>query len=815
MANDLTRDLPDISLFSAVGYKSNSFYIVCESDLDQGGAQCNLNTAFFDFVSVGGTSSAAPTFAGIMALVNQNMIVNHASPAGQGQGIANYALYDLAKAQTTAELNCNSSSTSISASCTFNDITKGNNSVPCVGGSPGCSNLSKSANAYGALETINVNTGAPTSSPDNVAWNTATGLDLASGLGSVNAYNLVNNWANATFTPTTTTLCLATATTTLATCPGPITITHGTKVYVNMQVNAGGNPIPVTETFPTAAGTDQFVPSIAEDVALIGTFASGNPSCSATNCNTGGVDRFTSNSYALSNADIYPLSSGTTVGQNYSTQYLVGGTYNVAAHYTGDGTYGGSTSSSIAVTVNPEASTILPCVIVVNPFTQAVQGGVSYNTSVLPPAYSCQSVAAAHYGDLVFLRADVIGNTSGQESATGNATLYDNTVAGVVNSTGGTTSTFALNSEGYLEDQTTFLAVGSHSFQVKYNGDASYMATTALSSAAALAVAAAPTTTQITSPSNGGTIQSGTAVTLTAFVDTAYSTSTNFSGGSLGNPPTGTVTFKTSTGTTIGTPVTLTPATDSTGYVAGTASMSYTPSATVTVTAVYTPAAVSGVANYLTSCAGTSPCSNPGVSINVGTAGVNTSAGCSSATINISAPGGNGTCLITVSAANSFAGTVTLGYSLGSEPAGATDLPTCTFGAPDLNFTSPNTITLSATKTMGNATLTCFTTASTGALFRPPNRPSGRGWPWAGMAISLACFVIFLTVPRQRRWSLVPLAILIVVVAAAGISCTSGGGGGGTGITNPGTTLGTYMLTVTATPAGGSPSTTPVSLVVQ
>ena len=31
-ANDLTRDLPDISLFAADGYVSNSFYIICEAD---------------------------------------------------------------------------------------------------------------------------------------------------------------------------------------------------------------------------------------------------------------------------------------------------------------------------------------------------------------------------------------------------------------------------------------------------------------------------------------------------------------------------------------------------------------------------------------------------------------------------------------------------------------------------------------------------------------------------------------------------------------------------------------------------------------
>ena len=90
-ANDLTRDLPDISLFAADGYISNSFYIICEADLTRRRA-CNLSTPYFDFVGVGGTSSAAPTFAGMMALVNQNMAVNH-SVLSARQGNANYVLY--------------------------------------------------------------------------------------------------------------------------------------------------------------------------------------------------------------------------------------------------------------------------------------------------------------------------------------------------------------------------------------------------------------------------------------------------------------------------------------------------------------------------------------------------------------------------------------------------------------------------------------------------------------------------------------------------------------------------------------------------
>src|SRR6266404_1712688 len=93
---DSSRDLPDVSLFSSDG-KNGSFYIICESDQDiTGGSGCNLTkftttAPFHDFQAVGGTSAATPTFAGIVALVNQK--------TGQRQGNVNYVLYALAKTE--------------------------------------------------------------------------------------------------------------------------------------------------------------------------------------------------------------------------------------------------------------------------------------------------------------------------------------------------------------------------------------------------------------------------------------------------------------------------------------------------------------------------------------------------------------------------------------------------------------------------------------------------------------------------------------------------------------------------------------------
>jgi hypothetical protein len=208
---------------------------------------------------------------------------------------------------------------------------------------------------------------------------------------------------------------------------------------------------------------------------------------------------------------------------------------------------------------------------------------------------------------------------------------------------------------------------------------------------------------------------------------------------------------------------------------------------------------------------------SPAITVGVGQPGVNV-VPCTGASIPINTPGQSGGCLITVSGSNGFAGTVTVVESvIGVHSGSDVDVPTCSFGMPDTNF-SNNVFTLSSTTTSGTATLTCNTTAASSVMLRPSGRPSGRGWPLAGAALALAGLFFLVTVRRERRWSLVPLAVLLAVVVMAGVSCSGGSsGGGGTGGGNPGTTPDTYNVTVTATPSGNSSTvqTTTVAVVVQ
>jgi subtilase family serine protease len=163
--NDGKRDTPDISLFSGDGFIQD-FYVICQSDQDPSNAACNLNSPYQDFVPVGGTSVAAETFAGIVALVDQK--------TGSRQGNLNPTLYALAAQQATG--NCNASGTPAS-SCIFNDVTSGTIAMPCVKGSPNCT-VTNSSDTNGILS----------------GYSAGTGYDLATGLGSINIGNLVNSF---------------------------------------------------------------------------------------------------------------------------------------------------------------------------------------------------------------------------------------------------------------------------------------------------------------------------------------------------------------------------------------------------------------------------------------------------------------------------------------------------------------------------------------------------------------------------------------------------------------------------------------------
>src|SRR5581483_1293916 len=104
--NDGFRDIPDVSLTAA----SHDPYLLCVFE------SCSQDFIYFVY----GTSASAPSFAGIMALIDQKL--------NGSQGQVDYTLYSLASKETLSQ--CNGSESSTSSNCVFNDVTVGNNAVP-------------------------------------------------------------------------------------------------------------------------------------------------------------------------------------------------------------------------------------------------------------------------------------------------------------------------------------------------------------------------------------------------------------------------------------------------------------------------------------------------------------------------------------------------------------------------------------------------------------------------------------------------------------------------------------------------------------
>jgi subtilase family serine protease len=243
---DGVRDVPDISLDAA---SIHDGYIFCSN------GSC---TGAFTHASVaGGTSFDAPIFSGILALINEK---NNSTGAGNING----ALYSLYSTAPTA----------------FHDISVGNNEQPCSSGSIDC--------PAGTTE---------------IGYATGAGYDLATGLGSIDAYNLAQVFPASVSTGSGSPI--ATATTLTASNPTPIA---GQGVSFTAGVSAESGTVAPT-------GTVNFV-------------VDGGAAITAT------------------------LSNGTAT---LPSTTFAAGTHTVVATYVGDSTYATS-SSTLTITVAAAAT---------------------------------------------------------------------------------------------------------------------------------------------------------------------------------------------------------------------------------------------------------------------------------------------------------------------------------------------------------------------------------------------------------------------------------------------------------------------------
>jgi len=471
--------------------------------------------------------------------------------------------------------------------------------------------------------------------------------------------------------------------------------------------------------------------------------------------------------------DFFPLTNGAVNSSTNSTVFLPGGTYPVKAHYGGDASFLGSDSAPVTVTVTPEASRTTMGIVTSTPCTTSA--------SVV---YGSPYILSIAVSDVHTTATPCAPNETGA-FPTGNVTVTDTFNSATSPLDGGS---FKLNSVGYFEDQIIQLPVGAHTINAVYVGDASF---TTSNATVTVTVTKANTTTAVSA--NPMTVAAGQTTALKATIGTQSNAVANAS-----QEPTGTVQFFLASAP-FGSPVPVSGSATAGGFAQAIATIpnASLPNGSNLVTAKY-----SGDGNYAAS-------TSPQITVTVGSSGLNVTTGCG-ATIMIARRGLSGSCLITVVGANAFSGAVNLTCGVSASPANAVDLPSCSFGAPAVNFTAPQTITLSPSSETGTATLTVSTTAAS-HLLQPASRHQGPNWPFVtGIAAVFAAMFLVTLAPRKRYASVI-LTIAAFIALAAVTAC---GGGGGSSVGNPGTTIGSYTITVTATPAGGAAQPLPITVVI-
>src|SRR5207249_4682052 len=174
----------------------------------------------------------------------------------------------------------------------FNDVTKGNNVVP------------------GEIGT---------------QYQSGVGYDLASGLGSVNVSNLVNNWNTVIFRPTSTTLNLSPTT----------NISHGQSVTVTASVTPNsGTGTPTGDVSLTAqTGSSSSGQTLVDSFSL-----------------TSGSVNFNDSAGSVPGNPFVLNSEGNTATPNFVLT-LPAGQNSISASYGGDASFKPSSSTAVSVTI--------------------------------------------------------------------------------------------------------------------------------------------------------------------------------------------------------------------------------------------------------------------------------------------------------------------------------------------------------------------------------------------------------------------------------------------------------------------------------
>jgi hypothetical protein len=316
---DASRDVPDIAFNAAANHDG---YLVCVL------GSCTSNTFGFTSGGVvnydvfGGTSVSTPSFAGILALLEQKL-------SSKGLGNVNPNIYGLAN--------------STYASTVFHEKTVGGtNAVPCSAGSIDCSPGYPNYYAAGGLA-CPANSCSGTIGYPAIGYVAGSGYvyDLTTGWGSVDVNNMVTDWLLATPTTVATTLGDASVTTASTTTPS---VTAGTAVTITAAVASGSSTITTTPS-----GSVQL---LVDGVATGATVT---------------------------------LANGAATFPAYATTNLVSGPHTFTASYSGDATYAGSLGAvSVNITSTTAADfSITPATASITVASGGTSSGTTYTVTSL------------------------------------------------------------------------------------------------------------------------------------------------------------------------------------------------------------------------------------------------------------------------------------------------------------------------------------------------------------------------------------------------------------------------------------------------
>ncbi len=341
---DSSRDVPDV-VFNAAAIHDP--YLFC-----QGGFCTNgFRNASNGLDAVGGTSVATPIFAGIMGLLEQKIATR--------VGNANPTIYALANSPTYY--------TSV-----FHDITTGNNDSPCTIGTPNCTAIIATCNGLS-------NTGQGC-----IGQTANAGYDLASGWGSLDVFNYVNDFTSVT----------------------PLSIgTNG--------VNVSATTLTSTSATVTAGASVSFTATVASATSGVTTTPTGSAQLLVDGVATGSP----------------VILSGGSATFTDSTTNLSSGSHVFTAAYSGDTTYAGSKGTFTLDVISATAAdfTLTPATTTVTTKSGTTATGVTYTVTSVngfsgPVAFTATSTSTSLYASAAFSVTPVTVTSGG--TATTVFTLY-------------------------------------------------------------------------------------------------------------------------------------------------------------------------------------------------------------------------------------------------------------------------------------------------------------------------------------------------------------------------------------------------------